>query len=106
MVLRGHWAHRRTDHLIKHLFNERRTNASMCQIITNAREGNLFRTYILHVHKICRFLIAQARQHLGVVFAGENRADDPQTSRAGDVGDDVVELEIHLCQRLLHMLDM
>src|SRR5450432_3617920 len=28
------------------------------------------------------------------------------TSRAGDVGDDVVELEIHLCQRLLHMLDM
>jgi hypothetical protein len=56
MVLRGHWAHRRTDHLIKHLFNERRTNASMCQIITNAREGNSFRTYILHVHKICRFL--------------------------------------------------
>ena len=40
------------------------------------------------------------------MFAGEDGADDPQTSRTSDVGDDVVELEIHLCQRLLHMLDM
>jgi hypothetical protein len=51
-------------------------------------------------------VIAQARQHLGGTLAGEDRADDPQTSRAGDIGDDVVELNIHLCQRLLHVLDM
>ena len=51
-------------------------------------------------------VMAQARQHLGVTLAGKNRADDPQAGRASDVGDDVVELEIHLCQRLLHMLDM
>src|ERR1700691_4181164 len=51
-------------------------------------------------------VMAQARQHLGVSLAGNNRADDPQAGRASDVGDDVVELEIHLCQRLLHMLDM
>ena len=51
-------------------------------------------------------IIAQARQHLGVTLAGEYCADDPQTSRAGDVGDDVVELKVHLCQRLLHVLDM
>ena len=50
--------------------------------------------------------MAQARQHLGVALAGKNRADDPQAGRASDVGDDVVELEIHLCQRLLHVLDM
>jgi hypothetical protein len=51
-------------------------------------------------------VMAQARQHLGVALAGKNRADDPQAGRASDVGADVVELEIHLCQRLLHMLDM
>ena len=51
-------------------------------------------------------VIAQARQHLGVTFASEDCADDPHTGRAGDVGNDVVELKIHLCQRLLHVLDM
>lgn len=40
------------------------------------------------------------------MIAGEDRADDPQTRRAGDVREDVVELEIHLCQCLLHMLDV
>ena len=38
-------------------------------------------------------VIAQARQHIGVTFAGEDCADDPQPSRAGDVGHDVVELK-------------
>ena len=51
-------------------------------------------------------IIAQARQHLGVTLAGEYCADDPQTRCAGDVGDDVVELKVHLCQGLLHVLDM
>ncbi|WP_375849186.1 hypothetical protein [Bradyrhizobium tunisiense] len=40
------------------------------------------------------------------MLAGDYRADDPQTSRAGDVGNDVVELTIHLRQCPLHMLDM
>ena len=31
---------------------------------------------------------------------------DPLAHSAGDVGDDVVELNIHLRQRLLHVLDM
>jgi hypothetical protein len=51
-------------------------------------------------------VIAQARQHLGVMLAGEDCADGRQTRRAGDVSDHVVELKIHLCQRLLHVLDM
>ena len=51
-------------------------------------------------------VIAQARQHLGVTLAGEDCADDPQAGCAGDVGDDVVELKIHLGQRLLHVLNM
>ena len=50
--------------------------------------------------------MAQARQHLRVALAGKDRADDPQAGRAGDVGDDVVELKIHLGQCLLHMLDV
>jgi hypothetical protein len=40
------------------------------------------------------------------MLAGKDRADNPQASRARDVGDDVVELKVHLRQRLLHMLDM
>jgi len=51
-------------------------------------------------------VIALTRQHLGATLAAEYCADDPQTSCAGDVGDDVVELKVHLCQRLLHVLDM
>ena len=45
-------------------------------------------------------------QRLGVAFAGKDRADDAHAGRAGDVGDDVVELQIHLSQRLLHVLDV
>ena len=50
--------------------------------------------------------MAQARQHVRVALAREDGADDAQPGGAGDVGDDVVELNIHLCQRLLHMLDV
>ena len=39
-------------------------------------------------------VIAQAGQRLGVTLSGEDCADDPQTGRAGDVGNDVVELKI------------
>jgi hypothetical protein len=41
-------------------------------------------------------VIAQQRQHFGVTLAGEDCTNDPQTGRAGDIGDDVVELKIHL----------
>ena len=51
-------------------------------------------------------VMARTRQHLRVALAGKDRADNPQAGRAGDVGDDVVELKIHLCQCLLHMLDV
>ena len=50
--------------------------------------------------------MAQARQRLGVAFAGKDRADDAQASRSGDVGDNMVELKIHLGQCFLHMLDV
>ena len=46
-------------------------------------------------------------QHLGGTLAGEDGADDAQAGGgAGDVGDDVMELNVHLGQRLLHMLDV
>jgi hypothetical protein len=50
--------------------------------------------------------MAQTRQHLRVALAGKDRADDAQAGRAGDIGDDVVELKTHFCQCLLHMLDV
>ena len=51
-------------------------------------------------------VIPQARQHFGIMFAGEDCADDPQSGCACDIGDDMVELEVHLGQRLLHVLNM
>ena len=36
----------------------------------------------------------------------QNCADDPQTRRAGDVGDDVVELKISPPSTPLHVLNM
>lgn len=51
-------------------------------------------------------VMAQARQRLRVALSGKDRANDAQASRTGDIGDDVVELKIHLGQRLLHMLDV
>ena len=50
--------------------------------------------------------IAQGRQHSGITFAGQNRTDDPHPGRPGDVGNDVVNLQVHLHQSLLHVLDM
>ena len=51
-------------------------------------------------------VMAQARQRLRIALAGNDRAYDTQAGRAGDVGDDVVQLKIHLRQGLLHMLDV
>ena len=51
-------------------------------------------------------LVAQGGQHGRVSLAGHDGADDAQAGRAGDVGDDVVQLQVHLRQRLLHVLDV
>ena len=51
-------------------------------------------------------VMAQARQRVRVALAGKDGADDAQAGGTSDVGDDVVELNIHLCQRLLHVLDV
>src|SRR6185437_8663104 len=51
-------------------------------------------------------VMAQARQRLRVALSGKDRAYNAQAGRAGDVSDDMVKLNIHLGQRLLHMLDV
>ena len=50
--------------------------------------------------------IAVGGQNIRVALACYQRAHDPHAGHAGDVGDDVMELEIHLHERLLHVLDM
>ena len=51
-------------------------------------------------------VIAQARQRLGIMLAREDCTDDPRSGCACDIGDDMVKLEVHLGQRLLHVLNM
>ncbi len=41
-----------------------------------------------------------------IAFAVNNRADDLHAGSAGDVLHDMMQLQIHLHQRLLHVLDM
>src|SRR5947207_10635989 len=50
--------------------------------------------------------ISVGRQYIGIALARYNRSDDPHASRAGDVRDNVVKLQVHLHQSLLHVLDM
>ena len=50
--------------------------------------------------------VAMGGQHGRVALAGHDGADDAQAGRPGDVRDDVVELQVHLRQRLLHVLDV
>ena len=40
------------------------------------------------------------------MVATDDGADDPQSGGAGDVGDDVVKLHVHLHERLLHVLNV
>ena len=40
------------------------------------------------------------------MLAGEDCTDDPQSGCACDIGGDMVELEVHPGQRLLHVLNM
>jgi hypothetical protein len=50
--------------------------------------------------------LAEGSQHLRVSFPGDNGPQDEQPGQAGDVRQDVMELEVHLLQGLLHMQDM
>ena len=50
--------------------------------------------------------VAQLRQLSRVLLAAHDGLDAVRSGLARDVADDVVELHVHLGQRLLHMLDM
>lgn len=50
--------------------------------------------------------IAVGCQHVGIVLSRYNSSDNPHPSRAGDVGDDMMKLQVHLHQGLLHVLDV
>ena len=48
--------------------------------------------------------IAQFCQHSGVALTLHDGIQDRQPRQAGDVGDHVMELHVHLRERLLHVL--
>nr|WP_244527374.1 hypothetical protein [Pseudomonas borbori] len=50
--------------------------------------------------------IAHGCQCRSVSLAGDNRTDDPHTCSPSNVGDHMVQLQIHVGERLLHVLDM
>src|SRR5512134_3440507 len=50
--------------------------------------------------------IAHLRQYVWIALSANDGADDPHARGAGDVGDNVVQLEVHEGQRLLHVLDV
>jgi hypothetical protein len=44
--------------------------------------------------------------HVRVALARHDRANDGHAGQACDVGDDMIQLQVHLHHRLLHVLDM
>src|SRR5262249_61997013 len=50
--------------------------------------------------------VSHARQFLAIPLPTDNRPNDPHPSQACNVSDDVMELQIHLHHRFLHVLDM
>jgi hypothetical protein len=50
--------------------------------------------------------VTQLRQLLGVAYSSQDRIHNRQAGGSGQVADDVVNLQIHLVQRLLHVLEM
>jgi hypothetical protein len=50
--------------------------------------------------------VAIGGQHRRVTLPGYDRADDGHAGRTGDVGHHVMKLQVHLHQRLLHVLDV
>ena len=51
-------------------------------------------------------LVAEFGQLSRVSLAGHDGFDNRHPRLASDVADDVLELHVHLCQRLLHVLDV
>src|SRR5690606_33958860 len=51
-------------------------------------------------------VVAQRGQSARVSLAGEDRVDDGQPGDAGQVADDVMQVQVHLVEGLLHVLDM
>lgn len=50
--------------------------------------------------------LAQLCQHMGIPFTLQNCVDDRQAGQAGYITDDVMNLQVHLVQRFLHVLDV
>jgi hypothetical protein len=50
--------------------------------------------------------VAISREYLRITCPVKNRTDDAHADLAGDVGDDVLQLHIHLRQCPPHLLDM
>ena len=50
--------------------------------------------------------VAHPRQHLRITLARNNGPDDLQSGHSGDVADEVMQLQVHEGQRLLHMLEV
>ena len=50
--------------------------------------------------------IAERSHRMHIPTAFEDRIHDCQSGRSGDIADDVVQLQIHLIQRLLHVLNV
>ena len=50
--------------------------------------------------------IAEPRQNVRIPFPCHDGANDPHAGRTSDIRDDMMQLQVHLHQRLLHVLDM
>ena len=50
--------------------------------------------------------VALGCQNIWITFSGNDGADDPHTRGTRNIGHDVMELQVHLRQRLLHVLNV
>jgi len=68
-------------------------------IITNQRFGD---------HLLARFdaLVAESGEPACIAFTRQNGVPDRQSSQTGDVADYVMQLQIHLVQCFLHVVDV
>jgi len=51
-------------------------------------------------------LVAQFGQHARITLPSQDRVDDGEPGLPRDVTDDVMQLQVHLIQRLLHVVDV
>jgi hypothetical protein len=51
-------------------------------------------------------MVAMFGENFGPTLSGEDGADDGHSGLSGDVGDDIAEDEVHLTQRLVHVLNV